>query len=53
MAKKLTEQQRLAIVGKWRASGLSIPKFAAKHGNQHFQSEILGSQKPMEQRKTG
>ena len=32
MAKKLTEQQRLAIVAKWRASGLSIPKFAAKHG---------------------
>jgi hypothetical protein len=32
MAKKLTGQQRLAIVAKWRASGLSIPKFAAKHG---------------------
>jgi transposase-like protein len=31
MAKKLTEQQRLAIVAKWRASGLSIPKFAATH----------------------
>jgi len=26
MAKKLTEQQRLAIVAKWRVSGLSIPK---------------------------
>jgi transposase-like protein len=31
MAKKLTEQQRLAIVAKWRASGLSIPKFAETH----------------------
>ena len=31
MAKKLTEQQRLAIVAKWRASGLSIPKFATTH----------------------
>jgi DNA-binding transcriptional regulator YiaG len=28
IAKKLTEQQRLAIIAKWRASGLSISKFA-------------------------
>jgi hypothetical protein len=31
LIQKLTEQQRLGIVAKWRASGLSIPKFAATH----------------------
>ena len=31
MAKKLTKQQRLEIVAKWRESGLSVRKFAAMH----------------------
>jgi transposase-like protein len=31
MGKKLTMHKRLAIVAKWRASGLSISKFAATH----------------------
>ncbi|NBW83118.1 hypothetical protein EBR21_15320 [bacterium] len=33
MAKKLTKQERLEIVAKWRESGLSIKKFAVTH---HF-----------------
>ena len=31
MSRKLTEQQRLAIVEKWRESGLSTREFAAIH----------------------
>jgi transposase-like protein len=31
MGRKLTEQQRLAIVEKWRESGLSTREFAAIH----------------------